>query len=202
MTARIQRDFQFVSGVYIENEFVMNVYNIDVQFTVESESILEQNIALERIKYFFFECIENCVFIRDTDSEAIERFGNADLKLCLLPEDPYDQIVGIMLLVKLNSITEGRLQVSDIRIESKMCDGVSYLHSMEENTGPFILRGWWSDPSPKITNKIPKSKGKKVVKLNKTPSTWDDLNLGWEPKKQEIGTSEIVFASFQSKTDK
>jgi hypothetical protein len=107
-----------------------------------------------------------------------------------------------MLLVKLNSITEGRLQVSDIRIESKMCDGVSYLHSMEENTGPFILKGWWSDSSPKISNTVSKSKGKKVVKLNKTPSTWDDLNLGWQPKKQEIGTSEIVFASFQSKSDK
>ena len=202
MTARIQRDFQFVSGVYVEDEFVMNVYNVDIQFTVESESIFEQNVALERIKYFFLECIENCIFINESDEETIERFASADLKLCLLPEDPYDQIVGIMLLVKLNSIAEGRLQVSDIRIESKMCDGVSYLHSMEEHVGPFMIKGWWTDSSPKFSSKIPKSKGKKVVKLNKTPSTWDDLNLGWKPKKQEPITSEIVFASFQSKTDK
>lgn len=202
MTARIQREFQFVSGVYVENEFVMNVYAVDIQFTVDSDSILEQNIALDRIKYFVHECLENCIFIRDINEEVIEKFVNADLKVCLLPEDPYDQIVGIMLLVKLNSITEGRLSVTDVRIESKMCDGVSYLHSMEEHLGPFFSKGWWNDSSPKISSKVPRPKGKKVIKLNKLPNSWDDLNLGWEPKKQEVATNEIVFASFQSKTDK
>lgn len=201
MTARIQREFQFASGVYIENEYIINIYAADIQFTVESESILEQNVALERIKYFFHECLENCVFVNINDEEAIEKFLNSDMKVCTLPEDPYDQIIGIMLLTKLNAITEGRLSASDIRIESKMCDGVGYLHSVEEHIGPFMLRGWWNEPTPVIAGKLQKGKGKKVVKLKKTPSTWDDLNLNWSPKKQELNTSEIVFASFQSKTD-
>lgn len=201
MTARIQREFQFASGVYIENEYIINIYAVDIQFTVDSESILEQNVALDRMKYFFHECLENCVFVNMNDEEAIEKFSNADMKVCALPEDPYDQIIGIMLLTKLNAITEGRLSASDIKIESKMCDGVGYLHSIEEHVGPFILKGWWNDSSPKITSKQPKGKGKKIVKLQKSLNAWDDINLGWAPKKNEPNTAEVVFASFQSKTD-
>ena len=33
----------------------------------------------------------------------------AELKVCTLPEEPYDQIVGIMLMQKLNAIADGRL---------------------------------------------------------------------------------------------
>ncbi len=107
-----------------------------------------------------------------------------------------------MLLVKINAITEGNLVASDISILSKMSDGVSCLHSIEENTGPFKLKGWWNDSSPKLSNGIPKVKGKKVVRLPKTPNNWDDLNLNWETKKESNVISEIVFASFESKTEK
>jgi hypothetical protein len=201
MTARIQRDFEFVSGVFVDNELYMNIYNFDVHFNVQSESIEAQNIALDRVKHLI-STLENVVFVYDKDIETIEKLYNADIRVCPLPEEPYDQIVGIMLLVKINAITEGNLVASDISILSKMSDGVSCLHSIEENTGPFKLKGWWNDSSPKLSNGIPKVKGKKVVRLPKTPNNWDDLNLNWETKKESNVISEIVFASFESKTEK
>jgi hypothetical protein len=201
MTARIQRDFEFVSGVFVDNELYMNIYNFDVHFNVQSESIEAQNIALDRVKHLI-STLENVVFVYDKDIETIEKLYNADIRVCTLPEEPYDQIVGIMLLVKINAITEGNLVASDISILSKMSDGVSCLHSIEENTGPFKLKGWWNDSSPKLSNGIPKVKGKKVVRLPKTPNNWDDLNLNWETKKESNVISEIVFASFESKTEK
>lgn len=201
MTARIQRDFQFVSGVFFDNELYMNIYDIDVHFNVQSESIEAQNIALDRVKHLI-NTLENVVFVYDKDTETIEKLYNADIRVCTLPEEPYDQIVGIMLLVKINAITEGNLVASDISILSRMSDGVSCLHSIEENTGPFKLKGWWNDSSPKLSNGIPKVKGKKIVKLPKTPNNWDDLNLNWETKKESNVISEIVFASFESKTEK
>ncbi len=115
-------------------------------------------------------------------------------------EEPYDQIIGIMLLVKLNAITEGRLLIHDIQITSKMSDGVSCLHSIEENTGPFGTKGWWRENNLKITNKMIKSK-KKIVKLTKTVSNWDEISLNWKDKKVTSDASEILYASFE-KTDK
>lgn len=201
MTARIQRDFTFVSGIYIENEFLMNIYDVDVQFTVITENIHEQNIALQRMKYLFQNGFDNTIFLYDQDKEAIDKFSQADLKIALLPEEPYDQIIGIMAFTKLNAITEGRLQVMDTCVTSKLCDGVSYLHSLDEDVGPFRLKGWWNDSSPKLCEKPIKNKSKKIVKLTKTPTNWDDLNLGWTEKKQANVSSEIVFASFD-KLDK
>ena len=200
MSARITRDFQFIGGVYFEDELYMNVYEVNVQFSVESESITEQNIALERIKYLFHS-MDHHVFIYNQNVDAIEKLSNADIKLCLIPEEPYDQLIGIMLLVKMNAVAEGRLIAEDIGLLSRMSDGVSCLHSIDENTGPFKLKGWWNDSSPKIHNTNITSKSKKVVKLEKPVTSWDELALGWIKKEEPI-LSEIVFASFESKTDK
>jgi len=45
MTVRIQRDFSFTAGLFFDNEFFMNTYQISANFNVESTSIIEQNIG-------------------------------------------------------------------------------------------------------------------------------------------------------------
>lgn len=206
MTARIARSFDFQTGTYFSGDFYVNSYEVDVQFSVETLSIREQNIALERIKYYIAECLEHSIFITESDTAAIDKFLDADLKVCTLPEEPYDQIVGIMLLSKLNAITEGRLIATDISISSRMSDGVICHHDMDENLGPFRLSGWWNDSSTKITNYVSKSKGKKVVKLVKPSQEWDELDLGWDEKTLIVAevksNSEVVFATFDNKKDK
>lgn len=202
MSARINRSFDFQAGVRFNDDFYMNLYEVVIDFMVDSESIREQNIALERIKYFLNECLENCVFIQDTETEAIEKYVEANMKVCVLPEEPYDQIIGIMLMVKLNAITEGRLSITDLSICSKLSDGVSCLHSYEENTGPFKLPGWWNDNNSKISNLISNSKSKKILKLVKPPIEWDDIFLGWKEKPELIKntpSAEIVFGIFDNK---
>ena len=204
MTARVKSSFSFQAGVYFSNEFLLNVYNIDLDFNVETESIREQNIALERIKYFLNYSLQNSIFINENEEDMIQKYLDADLKICTLPEEPYDQIVGIMLLCKLNSITEGKLLVTDITITSSMGDGVWCKHCVEENLGPFALSGWWDDPSNKISSITKKHKSKKIVKLFKNNVSWDDLCLGWEETPIiTVGPSnEVMFANFDNKTDK
>lgn len=202
MTARIHRSFDFHAGVYFDGDFYMNSYDVDITFNVESESIQEQNIALERVKYFLQDCLEHSIFIYEKEDQAINKYLDADLKVCTLPEQPYDQVVGIMLLVKLNAIAEGRLVPTDISIGSRMSDGVSCLHSLEEDTGPFKQRGWWNDSSTKINNHIQKSKNKKILKITKYKAEWNDLYLAWPSDENTDSGAEIVFASFDSKTDK
>lgn len=205
MTARIQSNFSLVMGVHFTGEFYMNVYDIDLYFNVETESIKEQNIALDRIKYFLENCLENSIACHSRETQAIENYFNANMKVCVLPEEPYDQIMAIMLYEKLNAITEGRLVITDISVGSKMSDGVVCCHGIEENIGPFITKGWWNDNSTKINNHTPIGKGKKIVRLSKPKTDWDEVYLDWEPKDpflKNSSTSEILFAQFDNKTDK
>lgn len=209
MTARINSAFSFTTGVYFSNEFLMNNYEIDVDFNVESEIIREQNIALERIKYFLNFCLQNSIFICEDETETIQKYLDADLKVCTLPEEPYDQIISIMLISKLNAINEGRLIVTDITITSTMSDGVWCKHSIEENLGPFTKSGWWNDASIRLTSATKQNKSKKVVKLIKNNITWEDLYLGWEEAPLNITngpsngpSNEVMFANFDNKTDK
>jgi hypothetical protein len=205
MTARIQRSFDFQSGIYFTGDFYMNMYEIDLCFNVETESIREQNIALDRIKYFLSECLEHSIIIDERESQAIEKYLSADIKVCTVPEEPYDQIIGIMLMLKLNSIAEGRLSVTDVSIGSRMSDGVSCMFSIDDTLGPFAAKGWWNDSTCKMNNYKHTGKNKKIVKLIKPSVDWDDLYMGWEQKSPFITTqtesNEVIF-SVVDKTDK
>ena len=79
MTARISRNFEFQAGVHFNDDFYMNLYDIEVTFNVESDSIRQQNVALDRIKYFLGECIEFSIMCSDSDTEAIEKYIKANL---------------------------------------------------------------------------------------------------------------------------
>ena len=57
--------------------------------------------------------LNNCVFINQNDSKSIKKYKDAGIRVCVLPEDPVDQIISMTLLQKFNSITEGRLKVTD-----------------------------------------------------------------------------------------
>jgi hypothetical protein len=206
MTARIQRTFEFLSGLHFEEDFYVNQYFVDVYFDVESDSIREQNIALDRIKYFLNHNLQNSVFVDSKETETVEKYMNAGMRVCTLPEEPYDQIIGIMLFVKLNSIAEGRLLITDINISSGMSDEVTCCFNSEDSIGPFVTKGWWNHRSPKINNFTGTSKGKKVVKISKTKADWSDLGLNWEPSSVNTiqpMNSEVVLKIFPTtgKTD-
>ena len=202
MTARIQRNFELHMGVHFSGMFYLNLYDIDIHFNVETENIKEQNIALERIKFYLSQCLENSIFVHEAEADTIEKYMAANLRVSVLPEEPYDQIVGIMLMTKLNAITEGRLLITDISINSRMSDGVSCMHSMEDNMGPFINKNWWSENNTKINDYKYSPKNKKILKLMKL-TEWTDVYLNWdnieEPIVQNIA-NEIVYVNFDQKS--
>jgi hypothetical protein len=202
MTARIQRVFDFTAGVYLNNELIMTNYDLEIDFLVSTEENYEQNTALDRIKYIIHEKFDSAIFINETEYETIEKLVAADLKVITLPEDPYDQIVGIAAMLKLNSILDGKFVATDIKTTSGISDGVSYYYSMEEDIGPFVVKGWWSDSSPNTNGRIQKPKNIKVLKLTKTAHSWEDLSLGWVEQAPKTMLSDVVFVDFEHKADK
>lgn len=194
MSTQIEREFVFQAGAYFEGKFMMNVYDISLSMLVETDSIREQNIAMDRIKYFLSECLESSVFVEESEKKAIEKFQAAGIKVCALPEEPYDQIVTLILLMKLNAITEGRLLVTDIVLVSELSDGVKFIYDIESVTeGNPFTKGWWLEANTHITNVEKSTKREKVVKLVKTVNEWAALDLDW--KEKNTSSTEIIFST-------
>jgi hypothetical protein len=172
----------------------MNIYEFSACMDVETDAIREQNIAMDRVKLFLNDRIESCVFIQDTEKKIADKYIAAGLRVCPLPVEPYDQMITIMLLLKMNAIMEGRMIVTDITLGSKLGDGVNFLFDIDAPIGPFENLGWWHDIDMNFSP-IKQPKKDKVVNLfNKSASGWADYNLDWKEKSILIpDNAEIVF---------
>jgi hypothetical protein len=178
MSTRIERNFAFQAAVYLNGEFILNLYNLKINMNVVTTCAKEQQIASERIKYFLSDCLQNSVFIQTTEERAIEKFREADIKVCTLPDEAYDQTVCIALFNKLNAIAEGRITIEEITIGSTLNDDVKLIFSKEESIGPFSMTGWWDQPTLSINDILKKKSKQKIVKLQKL-NDWAEFDLMW-----------------------
>jgi hypothetical protein len=193
MSTTIQRDFTFHAAAYYAETFLMNTYDIQLTMTVETDSIREQNIAMDRIKFMIYEVFDNAVFVAESEKKVIEKYKDAGLKVCVLPEEPYDQIIALLLMLKFEAISENKLNMFDIILTSKLSDEVRFKEDIVIAQATYPMQGWWNDSSPSLTCNVKlKNKKEKVVKLVST-NEWNDLGLSWKEKSEP--TNEIMFTS-------
>lgn len=194
MSTEIEREFTFQAGVYFEQQFIMNLYDFKLTLEVNTESIREQNVAMERIKFFIYEKLENCIFVNEKEKKIIEKYNDCNFKVCHIPEDPYDQIISLILLLKLEAITEGKLKILEIVLTSKLSDEVKFKEVIETARMHFGSDGWYNESSTSISgsNKI-SNKKEKIVKL--VSNDWNDVGLSWKEKQKSKQTAEILFIS-------
>lgn len=194
MQHRIKQQFAFQAAVYVEETFLMNIYEITLKMHVVTGDSKEQNIAMSRINYMIEDCFQNCVFVHQTETAVIEKYMAANLKVSTTPDEPYDQLLAILLLTKLNIITEGRLLITDITLSSGLSDGIEFLYSPALEHTPLTtgIFNWWNELNTKIVD-FPKreTKKEKIVKLVKKTNDWAHLNLEWQEKP--LPTSQIIF---------
>ena len=195
MNTRVSREFAFQAAIHYEDSFIINSYHLDMSMDVTTEDIREQNIALDRIKYLLSECFENCVFIEFSETKAIDAYLKAGLKVCQLPEEPFDQIVAAVLLSKFNTVTEKKLFISEIKIRSSICDDVTFYVTSEEDIefygSPNV---WWTENNASIFDTNKRTKKEKIVELRKEPIDWNSIGLSWKEKKSTSkDNGEIVF---------
>ena len=194
MQHRIKQQFAFQAAVYVEETFLMNIYEITLKMHVVTGDSKEQNIAMSRINYMIEDCFQNCVFVHQTETAVIEKYIAANLKVSTTPDEPYDQLLAILLLTKLNIITEGRLLITDITLSSGLSDGIEFLYSPALEHTPLTtgISNWWNELNTKIVD-FPKreTKKEKIVKLVKKTNDWAHLNLEWQ--ENPLPTSQIIF---------
>jgi hypothetical protein len=192
MTARIKREFNFIAGIWLENQYQIGIYSFTMFIDILTEDPYEQSIALERMKYLVDERIANSVFIESSERKVIDTFTSLGMKVCVLPVEPYDQALAIPLLLKMNAITEGKFNITHMSFKSHLSDEVEYLIDIEDGFEPYNDKNcWWYDSGSNILDNKKTNKKDKIVKLHKD-NEWAELDLGWKhPCKPEA--SEIIF---------
>lgn len=185
MNTRIEKDFYFQTAVHFEGKFYVNSYDLTLSLLVETDSIREQNIAMDRATHFLTSVIQNSVLVHTGDTKTIEKYKNAGLKVCELPEEPYDQILSMVLIQKLNSIMEGRLKITDMILGSVLSDGVRFTIVSEVAEAVLAGNHWWNKSTICLNDEEAHCTSEKskdnIVKLF-DDTHWVDLGLSWKEK--------------------
>jgi len=191
LTSRIKREFNFVAGIWLHDDYQIGMYSFTVFIEILTDDPYEQSVALERMKYLIDECITNSVFIEATDKKAIDTFSSLGMRVCVLPVEPYDQAIGMALLLKLNAITDDKFDITNMSFKSQLSDDVEYLIDIDDEFEPYNTKNsWWNDNGSNISDKKSNKKDK-IVKLRKD-NEWVELDLGWK-NSYKPETSEIIF---------
>ena len=193
MNVRLQYDCDFLAGIYWEDQLQINSYSISIRLLTASKDAANTNIAMERLKYFVYGALESTVFVNQDNAERAEMLSIMGVNITTLPEEPVDQIVGMMLYYKLNAIMEGHMIISGLDISSSLGDNVWYMHDEEDNAGPFAKDGWWHKASVQHQTLELEIIPDNVVKVHSTG--WHELGLDWPEDKPSTGNT-VVFANF------
>ena len=193
MNVRLQYDLEFLGGIYFEEQMQMNHYSVSLNLVTGTADPTDTNIAMDRIKAFVFGELEHSVFINVAQRERADLMHLMGINVTTLPEEPVDQIIGMMLYYKLNSIMEGRMIVRSLDISSSLGDSVWYQHDDEDSAGPFAQDGWWHDSGVKHNTVDVNNVDANIVKV--VPDAWTEYGLAWPGDTTESGNT-VVFGNF------
>jgi hypothetical protein len=196
MNVRLQCDVEFLGGIYYDDQLQLNHYEVCLNLVTQTKDATNTNIAMDRVKAFIHGELANTVFINSAQKERAELMQVMGINVTTLPEEPVDQIIGMMLYYKLNAIMEGRMTITQLDISSSLGDNIWCQHDEEDLAGPFAAEGWWHDATVQHSDvEIDSDNKANVVKV--MPNAWTEYGLMWpgEDIPSENGNT-VVFGNF------
>ena len=195
MNVRLQYDLDFLAGIYYDDHLQINSYSVSMSLLTKTMDALNTNIAMDRLKMFMHGELANTVFVNQALKERAEMLQIMGVNVTTLPEEPVDQIVGMMLYYKLNAIMEGRMTVTRLDLMSALGDSVWYQHDADEDApGPFRAEGWWHASTVQHDSILESVTADNVVRV--IPNAWHELGLIWPEQETEPTANTVVFANF------
>ena len=195
MSVRLQYDIDFMAGIYYGDTLQLNQYSVALNLLTMTTDTEEINIAMNRVKCFIWSELENTVFINQAHAEKAEMMSLLGINVTTLPEEPVDQIIGMMLYYKLNAIMEGNMIITALDVSSELGDSVWYQHDEDDAVGPFARDGWWHRPTCQHSDVDIESTEENVVKVS--TAGWHEYGLEWPGEHSEENGNTVVFANFQ-----
>lgn len=190
MNVRLKHSMAWTAGVFYSGRMQMNQYIITLSMITNSTDPENHNIAFERLKYFVYHEMDSTIFINSEHHDQCQQYLQAGLDVTTLPGEPVDQLIGIMLYYKLNSIMEDRIIVEEIEVSSALGENMIYLHSDNENTDIPSYPDWWM--SADLTHCDLDLLGTDKVVSMPDNSFWRELNLSWPSDAKVTETGNIV----------
>jgi hypothetical protein len=196
MNVRLQYNLEFAGAVHIDGYLQLNQYQVNLNLETCTTDRAAINIAMERLRLFVNVELANAIYINQSECDLAEILQMIGANVVTLPDDPVDQIVGLMLYCKLNAIMEGMMIVTALDISSLLGDEVWYEHTNEDAIGPFLNQGWWNLATTVHSNLDTIDPGNKVVKV--IPDCWSEYGLSWPDAvdKDSAKTHTVEFAKF------
>lgn len=196
MNIRLQSNLEFLGAVFFADELQLNSYQVNLGLVTNTKNTLKINVAMERLKAFVHSELANAVYIHQDRMEMAELLQMIGTNIVTLPEEPVDQIIGMMLFTKLNAIMEGVMSVVSLDISSSLGDDVWYQHDDEDSIGPFAADGWWHLPTVQHDSLSQVGGDDKVVEVR--PNAWIEYGLMW-PDEPPNKDHSVVYANFPKK---
>jgi hypothetical protein len=186
MNVRLDWHSDFLGICAYDDRIYPNHFKVDLHLVTKSENSRHQNIAFERMKVIVNELFAHSIFVGHGNpclSKLMEIYPE---KLVVLPEEAYDQIIGLALFCKLNAVMENVMACVKVRISSKFGEDVWYEYEQGDEMGPFAkgvkIKG-------KRRNRMPWWNRNDLMTFDATGdlkvSTWQDLDLDWSAKDPE-----------------
>lgn len=193
MTQRFRVPVIWVGERY--DQPMITVYDAVIGMTSVSEDLAEINIAYQRMKFWFYEIMKNSVVISD-DFPSLDAWRATQTRCLVLPQEPVDQLMGIMLYRKMDAVVQGRLNITDVGISSTLDEEIIYHHDSDEDQGCLSQDGWWSDPRPTWSLDSPRHRrNSKVINLRRQ-AEWKDHDLDWDPDDSSGDDGVVVVTDF------
>jgi len=167
----IKYEYNFLAGIHFQGSLVFNNFKLSLLMYTSSDSEDIQNTAFERMHYTIHEIVGNSVFVDETDADTILNLNNANIPVLPIPHPgPYDQMIQMALMSKLNAIMEEYLVITDCEITSEK-GNVTYTYSIEEQLEHIDLLPdtgdqWWNSATTDFG-------------ISYNNESWDDLSMGW-----------------------
>lgn len=196
MNVRLRYNITFPASVWFDDELLTTNYTLALNFLTQTLDPQDQNIALDRVKYFLLNELHSTIFIDQADVDRAEAFTEIGLNVTTLPEEPVDQVVGIMLYYKLNAIMEGRMKITEITFSSDAGDNIEYFHNENEHTELFPATGWWHEPTLCHSSVVLDDEEADNVVAIDTDSEWREQDLAWAHAEVTTDLGQVVFANF------
>jgi hypothetical protein len=202
MNVKIGYTLQLTAGIWWDERLIMNTYSVTFKMLTVSTDHENQNIALDRLRYMADQCFTDTVFVYQKHRDQIARLRAAGISVTEVPEEPVDQIIGMMLFAKMNAVMEDQISVKTVLISSRVGDDVIYEHNDTEDIAPFNDEGWWLDPEP--THDVPPVDiDSDSVFVMPSSKLWREVGLDWNSSERDITAENIlVFAEFKNDKDK
>lgn len=178
MNILIEKTFAFSAVLVIpEQTPFINEYEVKLRLHVQGQNN-KYNIAYRRMQHWFYEIMHQSTLIEFCDPRA-KIWRETGMRCIEFPTAPCDQVLGMMLMSKLEAITEQYMTVLQVTLCSPADDFISYICDHGDHLSWFEKSGWWQHNGPGYSDEVQHPRrSDKVISLSRAQD-WKQYNLDW-----------------------